>query len=181
MFFETGFLPHARVVYNWKLMTRTGRSRHFVIVALVFIGSVGANRVGSSVLTAARQDSASASGQERSVWDGVYTEEQSKRGERAYGDSCANCHTADLTGSQVVPALVGADFVTKWNGSMVGDLFELVRTTMPQDGPGSLSPAQYADVLAFMLNKNKFPGGNTELPADFEGLKTIRIEPAKKH
>jgi len=162
-------------------MTRTGRSTHFVIAALTFIGGIGTNRVGSSVLRAARQDSRSASGQERSVWDGVYTEEQSKRGERAYGDSCANCHTVDLTGSQVVPALVGPDFLTKWNGSMVGDLFELVRTTMPQDGPGSLSPAQYADVLAFMLNRNKFPGGKIELPADLDGLRTIRIDPSKKH
>jgi hypothetical protein len=36
-------------------------------------------------------------------------------------------------------------------------------------------------VLAFMLDKNKFPGGKTELPADFDGLKTIRIEPLKQH
>jgi cytochrome c len=162
-------------------MTRTGHSPHVVIVALAFIASIGTNRVGSSVLIGARPDSRSASGQERSVWDGVYTEEQSKRGERAYADSCANCHNADLTGSQVVPALLGADFLTKWNGSMVGDLFELVRSTMPQDGPGSLSPAQYADVVAFMLNKNKFPAGATDLPADLEGLKTIRIEPSKKN
>ena len=62
-----------------------------------------------------------------------------------------------------------------------GRLFELVRTTMPQDGPGSLSPASTADVLAFMLNRNKFPGGKTELPADLDGLKTIRIDPSKKH
>ena len=52
---------------------------------------------------------------------------------------------------------------------------------MPQDGPGSLSPAQYADVLAFMLNKNKFPRGRIELPADLDGLRTIRIDPSKKH
>jgi len=162
-------------------MIRTRRSTHFVIALLAFIGGVGPNRVGSGVLMAARQDSRSASGQERSVWDGVYTEEQSKRGERAYADSCANCHTAGLTGSQVVPALVGVDFLTKWNGAMVGELFELVRATMPQDGPGSLSPAQYADVIAFMLNKNKFPGGKTELPADLDGLKTIRIDASKKH
>lgn len=162
-------------------MTRTDRRAQFVIVALALIVAIGTNRVGSAALMAARQDSRSASGQERSVWDGVYTEEQSKRGERAYADSCANCHTAGLTGSQVVPALVGVDFLTKWNGSMVGELLELVRTTMPQDGPGSLSPAQYADVLAFMLNKNKFPGGKIELPADLDGLKTIRIDALKKH
>jgi hypothetical protein len=36
-------------------------------------------------------------------------------------------------------------------------------------------------VVAFMLNKNKFPAGATDLPADLEGLKTIRIEPSKKN
>ena len=50
-----------------------------------------------------------------------------------------------------------------------------------KDGPGSLSPDQYADVLAFMLEKNKFPAGKTELPADLDGLKTIRIDSSKKH
>jgi len=162
-------------------MTRTGRRAQFVIVALAFILSIGTNQVGSGGLMAARQSSRSASGQGRSVGHGVYTSEQSKRGERTYGESCASCHTTDLTGSQVVPALVGPDFLTKWNGAMVGDLFELVRTTMPQDGPGSLSPAQYADVLAFILNRNKFPEGKTELPSDIDELKTIRLDTSKKH
>jgi len=162
-------------------MTKTGRSIHLVIVAFAFIGGIWINRVGSSVLMAARPDSRSASAQERSVWDGVYTEEQRQRGERTYSDSCATCHAPDLTGSQVVPALVGADFLTKYSGSTVSDLFDRIRTTMPQDGPGSLSPAQYADVVALMLNKNNFPGGTTDLPADLDELKTIRIEPSKKH
>jgi mono/diheme cytochrome c family protein len=172
----------ARVWYTTvRLMTRAGRTTRLFIVALAFIGSIGINRVGSSVLMAARQDSRSVSGQERSVWDGVYTEEQSRRGERTYSDSCATCHAADLTGSQVVPALVGADFLTKLNGSMLSDLFDRIRTTMPQDGPGSLSSAQYADVVAFMLNKNNFPAGTADLPADIDALKTIHIEPSKKH
>jgi len=164
-----------------RLMTETGRSTYLFIVAFAFIGGIGVNRVGSSVLMAARQDTRSVSGQERSVWDGVYTEEQSRRGEGTYSDSCATCHAADLTGSQVVPALVGADFLTKLNGSMLSDLFERIRTTMPQDGPGSLSSTQYADVVAFMLNKNNFPGGTTDLPDDLDALKAIRIEPSKKH
>src|SRR6185295_12934609 len=75
----------ARVWYTTvRLMTRARRTTRLFIVALAFIGSIGINRVGSSVLMAARHDSRSASGQERSVWDGVYTEEQSRRGERTY-------------------------------------------------------------------------------------------------
>src|SRR5207249_7973521 len=95
-------------------------------------------------------------------------------------DSCTTCHTAELTGGQVVPPLVGDDFLMKWNGAMVGELFEQIRQTMPQDGPGSLTSAQYADVLAFLLKKNKFPEGNTELASEYDALKTIRIDAAKK-
>ena len=116
---------------------------------------------------------------ERSVWDGVYSDAQSKRGEKLYADSCSSCHAADLTGSQIVPALVGDDFLTKWNGSMAGDIFELIRTTMPQDAPESLKPEQVSDLLAFMFSKNRMPSGKTELAGDFEGLKAIRIVPKK--
>ena len=119
-------------------------------------------------------------GKERSVWDGVYTDEQSKRGETVYAEACASCHAPDLTGSQIVPPLIGEDFLVKWNGSMAGDLFELIRTTMPQDKPESLTPAQVSELIALVLNKNKMPSGKTELAGDFEGLKAIRIEPTKK-
>ena len=68
----------------------------------------------------------------------------------------------------------------KWNGAMVGELFEQIRQTMPQDSPGSLTSAQYADVLAFILKKNKFPEGKTELASEFDPLKSIRIDASKK-
>ena len=129
---------------------------------------------GSSARAAAWQDT------DQSVWSGVYSEEQSKRGEHVYADTCAMCHAAELTGGQVVPALVGDDFLTKWNGSMVGDLFEQIRMTMPQDNPGSLSPGQYADVVAYILKKNRFPVGQKDLDGEFDALKTIRIEPSRK-
>ena len=75
---------------------------------------------------------------------------------------------------------MGEDFLTKWNGAMAGDLFELIRTTMPQDKPESMTPAQVADVIAFIFKGNKMPAGKAELAGDFDGLKAIRIEPKKK-
>ena len=36
--------------------------------------------------------------QDRTVWDGVYTEAQAKRGEEAYKRSCGYCHRDDLAG-----------------------------------------------------------------------------------
>jgi len=35
---------------------------------------------------------------ERSVWDGVYTAEQAKRGEALYANNCASCHGSALGG-----------------------------------------------------------------------------------
>ena len=160
-------------------MTSRLRSTYVVAAALALVG-VATAWTGSPVRAAA-QGQAAASGAERSVWDGVYSEAQSKRGEKVYADSCVSCHGADLTGSQIVPALLGEDFLIKWNGSMAGDIFELIRTTMPQDSPESLKPPQYADVLAFVFSKNRMPSGKTDLAGDFDGLKTIRIEPSKKH
>ena len=113
---------------------------------------------------------------DRSIWDGVYSEEQSKRGECVYADTCANCHAADLSGGQVVPALTGDEFLNKWNGAMAGDLFDQIRMTMPQDKPGTLTSRQYADVLAYIFKKNNFPAGKNDLEADLDALNTIRIE-----
>ena len=117
---------------------------------------------------------------DRSVLQGVYTEEQRKRGQGVYADACASCHAAALTGADVVPALVGPDFLGKWTGATAGELFERIRSTMPQDSPGSLSPQQYADVVALIFNRNKFPAGRTPLPDDDAALRMIRIETSKK-
>ncbi len=165
-------------------MTSRLRSRYLVAAALALAG-VATVWTGSPVRAAAQSQPPAAQrqpavAQERSVWDGVGTEEQNQRGERIYIDSCVACHSADLTGSQIVPALVGGDFLNKWNGMTAGDLFEQIRQTMPQDAPGTLTPAQYADVLTFVLNKNKFPNGKSELAPDFDALKSIKIEPSKK-
>src|SRR5262245_33554232 len=36
---------------------------------------------------------------QRSVWDGVYNEEQSQRGRALFLDQCSNCHGRDLEGA----------------------------------------------------------------------------------
>src|SRR5260370_22784361 len=75
----------------------------------------------------------------RSVWDGVYTAEQAKRGQGLYNTQCASCHGDTLGGGESAPALAGAEFMSNWSGLTVGDLFERTRTSMPQSKPGSLS------------------------------------------
>jgi len=113
-----------------------------------------------------------------SVWDGVYTAEQTRRGETAYLQTCASCHGTALEGGDMTPPLVGGAFTSNWNDLTVGDLFDRIRTTMPLDNPGRLSRTQTADVIAFVLKANDWPAGTTELPAD-STLKQIRIAAVK--
>jgi len=115
----------------------------------------------------------------RSVWDGVYTEEQAKRGEAVYRKDCGACHGDMLTGGESAPALTGSGFQANWNGLTLGDLFDRIRKTMPQTAPGRLTRQQVADVLAFTLSINKFPAGKTELYRQSEMLKEIRFETKK--
>ena len=121
----------------------------------------------------------SAQSSERSVWDGVYTADQAKRGQALYVTNCASCHGSELTGGESAPPLAGGDFTANWNGLTVGDLFDRIRTSMPADRPGRLSREQNADILAFMLQFNQFPAGQSELEHQSEVLKLIRFESTK--
>jgi S-disulfanyl-L-cysteine oxidoreductase SoxD len=150
----------------------------FVAVAVASFGSPGR---ATALLAPDEQRSITDDPEpDRSVLQGVYTDEQRKRGQGVYADACASCHAAALTGADVVPALVGADFLGRWTGATAGELFERIRSTMPQDSPGSLSPQQYADIVALIFNKNRFPAGRTPLPDDDAALRMIRIETSKK-
>jgi mono/diheme cytochrome c family protein len=115
----------------------------------------------------------------KSVWDGIYTEEQAKRGGPMYSESCASCHGPELMGGEMAPQGGRGDFLFSWGGLTAGDLFERIRISMPQNAPGSLSGQQNADILAFMLSANKFPTGTTELGTNAMMLKAIKFE-AKK-
>ncbi len=135
----------------------------FPAVVLVLSAVYGAG------LAAALQD------KPKTTWDGVYSEEQAKRGADAYSKSCASCHGPDLAGADTAPSLTGGEFNASWNDLALDDLFERAATTMPADAPGSLSKQQYADVLAFILSKDGFPAGQTELPGDNAALKQIKF------
>ena len=77
-----------------------------------------------------------------SVWDGVYTEDQSKRGQALYTKECAACHGSELSGGEEAPPLSGGAFMANWSGLTLGELFERIRVSMPEGKPGSLSRQQ---------------------------------------
>ena len=123
--------------------------------------------------------SAHADAETRSIWAGVYTAEQAKRGEEVYTARCSLCHGDKLQGAEDAPSLVGKGFLTTWDGMPLGTLFEKTRKKMPQDNPGQLTRQQYLDVVSYVMSANKFPAGSTELPQELEQLKLIRIDAVK--
>ncbi len=153
-----------------------------VVVAIAGLAAAGVFRSTLRAQQAAPPQGAVApsSGQpSQSVWDGVYTEEQAKRGDALFQQHCASCHGAALTGGEEAPPLTGGEFTANWNGLTVGDLLDRIRTTMPPDQPGKLSRPEYVDTLAYVLSANKFPIGKTELARETEVLKQIRFEATK--
>ncbi|HLG15692.1 MAG TPA: c-type cytochrome [Blastocatellia bacterium] len=137
---------------------------------------VGLSAIGALYAGPRAQETAPAS---RSVWDGVYTEEQANRGQVVYARECSRCHAVDLSGVDEAPALSGGAFLANWDGLTVGDLSERVRISMPPNAKGKLSRQQIVDVLGHLLSVNGFPAGKSELDPKTEVLKLIRIEATK--
>lgn len=99
---------------------------------------------------------------------GLFTAEQAERGEQTFDNTCSFCHaTSQFSGST---------FMRSWGGAPVDQLYSLIASTMPYDAPGSLSTQQYVDVVAYILELNDLPAGDTELPTDPAALSEIRIE-----
>jgi quinoprotein glucose dehydrogenase len=119
-----------------------------------------------------------AQGAARTVNDGVFTAAQAERGKAVYANDCAMCHGPDLTGGGGGPTLSGP-FWAAWNGRSVGDLFNLVKGSMPSDGPGRLSDQEYADILAYLLSANRLAPGQSELPAEPDRLSAVAIVPRR--
>ena len=114
-----------------------------------------------------------------SVLDGVFTAAQARRGRRVYTQNCESCHGAELKGSEMAPSVAGSDFIVFWTELPVGSLFERIRVSMPEDGPGRLTNEEYTDVVAYLLDANDYPAGETELPADKTALDMIMIVAAE--
>lgn len=114
-----------------------------------------------------------------SVWDGVYSSAQAKRGQALYAKSCASCHRDDLEGHGPTPSLTGSQFRDRWDGQTLGDFFEKMQATMPGDHPGSLSREENGAILAFILRSNEFPVGKKDLRTESGRLAKIRFQAAK--
>jgi cytochrome c len=113
--------------------------------------------------------------QQLTIWDGVFTTEQAARGEKIYAERCARCHGDGLQGVEAAPALTGPAFYGNWEGETLDALFERMRSSMPQEAPGSLSRAQNADVLAHVLKIGGYPAGQMALDPQAGGLTRVKV------
>jgi mono/diheme cytochrome c family protein len=108
----------------------------------------------------------------RTVRDGVYTDAQAARGQAIYQKQCASCHGDTLQGLQG-PPLVAEAFLSHWHTQPLADLASKIRQTMPAGATGTLSAAQAADLVAFILKTGGFPASKIELSSDEAVLRTI--------
>jgi mono/diheme cytochrome c family protein len=104
----------------------------------------------------------------KSTMTGVYTTEQATAGEKIYGNICTGCHNLGSHSGQT--------FAQKWKGKPVSDLYEQINFKMPEDDPGSLSPAESAQLVAYILKTNGNPPGTQPLSSDMAELKKLLIE-----
>ena len=79
-----------------------------------------------------------------------------------------------LEGDGFAPGLSGSEFMSAWNGTNVGDLYDRIRISMPPSNPASVPAQAKADIIAYVLKHNKFPVGQAELTP--EASKTIKFE-----
>jgi mono/diheme cytochrome c family protein len=109
----------------------------------------------------------------------LYTSAQARAGAVVYAAHCLQCHGANLQGT-AGPAVAGTDFLknAKYDGWTLHDVRMTVFENMPFSDPGSLTPKQYADVMAFLLASSCFPAGTKPFPqADTSSLEAIKLAP----
>lgn len=102
---------------------------------------------------------------------GLFTTSQVSRGKAVYEQSCAACHGDALSGGSA-PALTGTNFQSSWSHPKmtVDDFFYLVRTTMPPRAAASVSTADHAAVVAYILQSNGYAAGTSTLGLSSRGL-----------
>lgn len=107
--------------------------------------------------------------QEKSVEQGVYTAAQAARGAKLFESNCTTCHREP---GGTAPVLAGERFTKTFSDATLQVVFTTIKTTMPRNAPGSLSDAEYVDVVAHLLKINSYADGMNELAvADLAGIK----------
>jgi alcohol dehydrogenase (cytochrome c) len=84
----------------------------------------------------------------------TYSEAQAAAGKVVYDRQCKSCHGETLDDGEFGPVLRGPDFLVRWSGKSVEELFHYTVERMPVTQPGGLSEDEYINLVAFMLAGN---------------------------
>lgn len=88
----------------------------------------------------------------------LFTQSDAARGRQVYEQNCAACHGADLRGT-IGPALIGPSLGSPRTHTTVAIMFNVIAFEMPAGAPASLPQADYAAVMAYLLQQNGYPAG----------------------
>src|SRR5215831_21348245 len=143
------------------MTTTNPQNRWRVVLSAALCGSVAAL---ITVESSARLHAQPPAGQGRGAVppaEALFTSAQAVAGKAAYEQNCANCHGASVDDGNSAPPLRGAAFLGKYAGKPAADLFTYVSTKMPPNspgspGPGNLGGAEYARIIAYVLQQNGF-------------------------
>ena len=109
----------------------------------------------------------------------LYTKAQAQEGAQLFAGKCVSCHGANLQGV-AAPSVAGNDFLqtAQRNGWTLAVVRYLVVNNMPLNAPSSMSPKQYASVMAFLLASNCYPAGSTPFPTTADpAFANIKLQP----
>lgn len=92
---------------------------------------------------------------------------QVRRGNEQFSATCSACHS--------VGEFADSGFQARWSRRSVGDLYERIITTMPDDAPGILTPEQTINLVSYILEMNGLEAGSSNLDPDQEELDAISL------
>lgn len=104
----------------------------------------------------------------KTTLSGIYTAAQASKGEEMYYSLCISCHPKGT--------YAGASFKNNWNNRPLWDLWDWISNKMPKNDPGSLTPAEVVQVMAYILQQNKMPAGTAPLQPNENELYKIKIQ-----
>lgn len=117
----------------------------------------------------------------------AYTVDQASKGKELYAKHCAVCHGANGEGGTVpqqfgklaglkAPPAAGPGYLPDMKTA--GQVYVFAKKNMPANAPGSLTDAEYLDIVAFALQANNVkPDGKPLTP---DSAKKIKLPHEKK-
>jgi len=113
---------------------------------------------------------------ERTIWDGVFTAEQSAAGGGLYTQYCQGCHGKTGRGTPGGPGVTGANLNKKWEETSLLDFWTYAYNNMPPGAAGKIGSQQdYVNIVAYIMDMHGAEPGDSQLVWNEEQLGNIYI------